>query len=161
MSGKKTTIVSIIALILGASGLGYGLFSGVTMQSIIYTKSGVQKTWFISDATDYSKSSTPLALLGTMNLTVQVNAGESLHANFQGNVRISTSTQSIGFTIYIDGAETDYAYCFNEDYISISLQILEKGLTPGAHTILVMWGLSGAATAYCTASSLLVHTLIE
>ena len=170
MSNKKATALSIIALIFGASGLGYGFLLQATMQttiqSIIYTKSGVQKSWFISDSGVKTTTSSTLELMEDMNLTVQVNEGESLYGDFRGNVNIKISdTTSAIIRFSIDGSTLDsHMYCFSDDYVSISLQVLRRNLTAGNHTIGIFWKItaSGASPeAYCHKPTLLVQTIIE
>jgi len=145
MSSKKTGVISFIALILGASGLGYGIFSRITIQSIMDTKSGVQKSWFISESDIKTTGSSVNVKMEDMSLTVQVNADESLYGNFIGSVRIHSSTVYGLIAFYID-------------------DIKEINLTQGTHIIEIRWSvitINPSPLVYCKAPSLLVQTLIE
>ena len=164
MSSKKTGVISIIALILGASGLVYGIFSRVTIQSIISTKSGVQKLWFISESDEKTTSSSVNVKMENMSLTVQVNAGESLYGNFIGSVRIHSSTVLGFIAFYIDDLK-EKELLFNNIYLDrMSMQILVGNLTQGTHIIEIWWSvitINPGPLVYCKAPSLLVQTLIE
>ena len=164
MSSKKTGLISIIALVLGASGLGYGIYSGVRLQSIINTKSGVQKSWFISESDTKTTGSSINVKMGNMSLTVQVSAGESLYGNFIGSVYIHSSTFMGFIAFYIDTIKEKEWSFQNTNYDRMSMQILVKNLTQGTHIIEIRWSvitINPGPLVYCKAPSLLVQTLIE
>ena len=164
MSSKKTGVISIIALILGASGLGYGLYSGVMTQSIINAKSGVQKSWFIFAYDQKTTSSAGNVKMENMSLTVQVNAGEPLYGFFIGSVRIHSSTVMGFIAFYIDNIKEKELLFTNYDFDRMSMQILVGDLTPGTHIIEIWWSvitINPGPIVYCKAPSLLVQTLIE
>jgi hypothetical protein len=157
MSSKKVGVISIIALILGASGLGYGLFLG-------FSKSGVQKSWFI-DANDIKTTSSPANVkMEDMSLTVQVNTGESLYGIFIGSVYIHSSTHMGFIAFYIDNINVKELSFQNNNYDRMSMQILVGNLTSGTHIIEIWWSvitINPGPIVYCKAPSLLVQTLIE
>ena len=164
MSSKKAGVISIIALILGASGLGYGLFLGFSPQSIIYTKSGVQKSWFISESDEKTTSSSVNVKMESMSLTVQVSAGESLYGIFIGSVYIHSSTFMGFIAFYIDAIKEKELSFQNINYDRMSMQIFVRNLTPGTHIIEIWWSvttINPGPIVYCKAPSLLVQTLIE
>ena len=164
MSNKTTGVISFIALVLGASGLGYGLYSGYRIQSIIDTKSGVQKSWFISESDTKTTGLSVNVKMENMSLTVQVNAGESLYGNFIGSVRIHSSTVYGLIAFYIDDIKEKELLFDNYDLERMSMQILVRNLTPGTHIIEIWWSvitINPAPLVYCYAPSLLVQTLIE
>jgi hypothetical protein len=164
MSSKKTGVICFIALILGASGLGYGLFLGFSRQSIIYTKSGVQKSWFISESDTKTTGSAGNVKMENMGLTVQVNAGESLYGNFIGSVRIHSSTVYGYIAFYIDDIKEKELLFTNINSDRMSMQILVRNLTQGTHVIEIRWSvitINPGPLVYCYAPSLLVQTLIE
>ncbi len=164
MSSKKAGVISIIALILGASGLGYGIYSEVTRQSIIIPKSGLQKSWFIYVNDTKTTSSSVNVKMENMSLTVQVNAGESLYGNFIGSVRIHSSTVMGFIAFYIDNIKEKELLFTNYDFDRMSMQILVGDLTPGTHIIEIWWSvitINPGPIVYCKAPSLLVQTLIE
>jgi len=164
MSSKKTGVISFIALILGASGLGYGIFSRITIQSIMDTKSGVQKSWFISESDIKTTGSSVNVKMEDMSLTVQVNADESLYGNFIGSVRIHSSTVYGLIAFYIDDIKEKELLFNNYDLDRMSMQILVVNLTQGTHIIEIRWSvitINPSPLVYCKAPSLLVQTLIE
>ena len=164
MSSRKTGVISIIALILGASGLGYGLFLGFSPQSIIDTKSGVQKSWFIFAYDTKTTSSAGNVKMENMSLTVQVNAGEPLYGFFIGSVCIHSSTVYALIGIYIDNINKKELLFDNTGFEDISMQILVGNLTQGTHIVEIWWSvitINPSPLVYCYAPSLLVQTLIE
>jgi hypothetical protein len=164
MGSKKAGVISIIALILGASGLGYAFFLGVTMQSSIDTKSGVQKSWFISVSNQKTTGSAGNVKMENMSLTVQVNAGESLYGFFIGSVRIHSSTVYGLIAFYIDNIKIRELIFDYFDFERMSMQILVGNLTQGTHIIEIWWSvitINPSPLVYCYAPSLLVQTLIE
>jgi len=164
MSRKKAGVISIIALILGASGLGYGIYSGVRIQSIINTKSGVQKSWFIYVNDTKTTSSSVNVKMESMSLTVQVNTGESLYGNFIGSVYIHSSTFMGFIAFYIDNIKEKELSFQNNNFDRMSMQILVGNLTPGTHIIEIWWSvitINPGPIVYCKAPSLLIQTLIE
>ena len=164
MSSKKIGVISILALVLGVSGLGYGIFSQVSIQSLINTKSGVQKSWFISESDQKTTGSSVNVKMENMSLTVQVNAGESLYGNFIGSIRIHSSTIYGLIAFYIDDIKEKELLFTDNDFERISMQILVEDLTPGTHIVEIWWSvitINPAPQVYCYAPSLLVQTLIK
>jgi len=164
MSSKKAGVISIIDLILGASGLGYALFLGFSPQSIIYTKSGVQKSWFISESDEKTTSLSQNVKMENMSLTVQVSAGESLYGIFIGSIRIHSSTVYGLIAFYIDDIKEKELLFNNINFDRMSMQILVGNLTQGTHIIEIRWSvitINPSPRVYCKAPSLLVQTLIE
>jgi hypothetical protein len=165
-------VLSILAIILGASGLGGAAFSMFTLQTQINnilgeseseSESGVVHTWYKESPFEDSTTATGYQLMGEMNLTVQINAGESLYAHFEGMVKVSVEdgVNTLYIKIFIGGfGYFPFTQCYSEDYLPASLQNLETGLTPGEYIVEVRWFKSGSITGYCTHKSLLVQTII-
>ena len=174
MAERKSLVpaLSILALILGASGLGGAAFSMINLQTQINNipgesepepESGVVHTWYKESPFEDSTTASGYQLMGEMNLTVQINAGEYLYAHFEGMVKVSAEdgVNTIYIKIYIGGVGYfPFTQCYSEDYLPVSLQNLETGLTPGEYVVEVRWFQSGSITGYCTHKSLLVQTII-
>ena len=170
MAERKSLMpaLSILAIILGASGLGVAAFSMINLQTQINnipgeSESGVVHTWYKESPFEDSTIATGYQLMGEMNLTVQINAGEYLYAHFEGMVKVSLEdgVNTIYIKIYIGGVGYfPFTQCYSEDYLPASLQNLETGLTPGEYIVEVRWFQSGGITGYCTHKSLLVQTII-
>jgi len=164
MTERKSLMpaLSILAIILGASGLGVAAFSMTNLQTQINnipgeSESGVVHTWYKESPFEDSTTATGYQLMGEMNLTVQINAGEYLYAHFEGMDGVNT----IYIKIYIGGVGYfPFTQCYSEDYLPASLQNLETGLSPGEYIVEVRWFKSGSITGYCTHKSLLVQTII-
>ncbi len=177
MGGNSGKGLAIIGLIIGFCGASLGAYSVFIMPSLPNTSdndnsngndnsSGIIHSWFTSDSGVKTVQSTSFELMEDMNMTVQVNAGESLYGDFRGNVVIDIATTiSASIKFSIDGSLKDpHVYCFSDTYVSTSLQILVGGLTPGVHTIGVYWRIystGGVPEAFCHKPTLLVQTLIE
>ena len=105
MAGRKLMpVLSILGIILGASGLGGAAFSMFHLQTQINnilgeSESGVVHTWYKESPFEDSTTATGYQLMGEMNLTVQINAGEYLYAHFEGMTKVSVEDGSN--TIYI------------------------------------------------------------
>jgi len=166
-------VLSILGIILGASGLGIGafsMFSMINLQTQIDNmpvepepESGVNNTWYKESPFEDSTTASGYQLMGEMNLTIQIYAGEYLYAHFEGMSKISVEdgSNTIYIKIYIGGVGYfPFTQCYSEDYIPLSLQNLETGLTPGEYVVEVRWFQSGGITGYCTHKSLLVQTII-
>jgi hypothetical protein len=170
MTERKSLMpaLSILAIILGASGLGVAAFSMTNLQTQINnipgeSESGVVHTWYKESPFEDSTTATGYQLMGEMNLTVQINAGEYLYAHFEGMVKVSVENgvNTVYIKIYIGGlGYFPFTQCYSEDYLPASLQNLETGLTPGEYIVEVRWFISGSITGYCTHKSLLVQTII-
>jgi len=170
MTERKSLMpaLSILAIILGASGLGVAAFSMTNLQTQINnipgeSESGVVHTWYKESPFEDSTTATGYQLMGEMNLTVQINAGEYLYAHFEGMTKVSVEdgSNTIYIKIYIGGVGYfPFTQCYSEDYLPASLQNLETGLTPGEYIVEVRWFQSGGITGYCTHKSLLVQTII-
>ncbi len=172
MAERKSLVpaLSILALILGASGLGGAAFSMFTLQTQINnipgesdSETGVVHTWYKESPFEDTTTASGYQLMGEMNLTVQINAGEYLYAHFEGMTKVSVEdgSNTIYIKIYIGGVGYfPFTQCYSEDFLSVSLQNLETGLTPGEYIVEVRWFQSGGITGYCTHKSLLVQTII-
>lgn len=170
MTERKSLMpaLSILAIILGASGLGVAAFSMTNLQTQINnipgeSESGVVHTWYKESPFEDSTTASGYQLMGEMNLTVQINAGEYLYAHFEGMVKVSVEdgVNTLYIKIYIGGVGYfPFTQCYSEDFLPVSLQNLETGLTPGEYIVEVRWFKSGSITGYCTHKSLLVQTII-
>ena len=170
MAERKSLMpaLGILAIILGASGLGVAAFSMINLQTQISnipgeSESGVVHTWYKESPFEDSTTASAYQLMGEMNLTVQINAGEYLYAHFEGMTKVSVEdgSNTIYIKIYIGGVGYfPFTQCYSGDYLPASLQNLETGLTPGEYIVEVRWFQSGGITGYCTHKSLLVQTII-
>ncbi len=170
MAERKSLMpaLGILAIILGASGLGVAAFSMINLQTQISnipgeSESGVVHTWYKESPFEDSTTASAYQLMGEMNLTVQINAGEYLYTHFEGMTKVSVEdgSNTIYIKIYIGGVGYfPFTQCYSGDYLPASLQNLETGLTPGEYIVEVRWFQSGGITGYCTHKSLLVQTII-
>ncbi len=147
MSNSKG--LSILALIIGISSLGLGIYTFVfppVQVQVVETDFGVQNTWFKYDPTIYGTNpiNTDLIIYPlTINFTV--NSGESVYFLFNAWAGAFGSLISI-LQIYfvLDGVikvPPDYPeVTFGSDnvdqYGSITLQVA-KTITAGAHNITI------------------------
>ena len=125
-------VLGILAIILGASGLGVAAFSMINLQTQINnilgeSESGVIHTWYKESPFEDSTTASGYQLMGEMNLTVQINPGEYLYVHFEGMAKVSVEdgVNTIYIKIYIGGVGYfPFTQCYSEDYLPVSLQNL-------------------------------------
>ena len=169
MAGRKSSVLGIIGILLGASGLIYGIYSTIVLQAQINTVDtyGVSNTWYDAETSLESTSLTNFNTMPGLSLTVRINKGESLYVHFKGNVYID----SPGSGNYVEIAMVvlyanwlPYANCTSGDYTQVSTQrLFEPGYFSGApndYIIQVSWRVSSGVTAHVSHRSLLVQTII-
>ena len=107
--------IAVIALLIGASGLGLGAFSFLyfnNLNSITNTTitdgTKVQNTWYSEYLTPQTPSLLPtFATLTNMHLLISVNLGESVYISFNAKCTLyqSASYEYIQCTIFQNGIE--------------------------------------------------------
>ncbi|MFW9968919.1 MAG: hypothetical protein ACFFDF_01880 [Candidatus Odinarchaeota archaeon] len=162
-SGKG---LGIIALLIGISGLGLGVYSLVVPQ--VHTNFGIQNTWFNYDSTTYPTN--PIAtdiILDALTINFTVNTGESVYFLFNTYaIVMGGSPPVILFNFFLDGVKkvppTYPEVVFGSDgpsqYGSVTLQI-SKVISIGFHNLTIVIASSYASNGIKD-STLLVQTFI-
>lgn len=165
-SGKG---LSIIALLIGISGLGLGIYTFIfppTQVQTVDTNFGVQNTWYKYYSTDVYAS--PVATFINVNpllINFTVNEGESVQFLYMGIVAVFGAGLSlIQVNFVLDGVRLNfpsdphaiYASQDVDQYGTISLQTV-KTISAGFHNITIsIWGTNSSNGI--GASTLLVQT---
>ena len=138
--------IAILALLLSASGLGFGAFSFVYFNNLITTSTTegntVQNIWYAEYLTHQTPSQQPIfTTLTNMQLVITVNTGESVYISFNAKCTIdnSDSYEYIQCIIYQNGTEIPAPYAYvgevNSESVEslrlISLQYSISGLAAG------------------------------
>ena len=161
--------LSILALLIGISGLGLGVYTLVFPQvQVVDTNFGIQNTWFKYDPTAYSTTiiNTDL-IIDSLTIIFTVNSGESVYFLFNtwaGVFGAGLTVLQINFVL--DGLiksppaypEVNFASDGVDQYGSVTLQVA-KILSAGSHNITI--SIKGTyASNGIKDSTLLVQTFI-
>ena len=98
MAKSTGTVLGIIALLLGATGLGFGIVSWVNVGQV-----SVRQSWYDTD--DLQSVGTGVATITDLSITMTLNAGESVYVLFTCTVRCDGLWADI--YVYIDGIRTN------------------------------------------------------
>ncbi|MFX1448210.1 MAG: hypothetical protein ACFFCG_08730 [Promethearchaeota archaeon] len=139
--------LSILALLLGISGLGLGVYTLVFPQvQVVDTNFGIQNTWFKYDSGMYNTAPTSTyIIIPSLTVNFTVNAGESVYFLFNTyTVVAGGGLSSIKFNFVLDGLiksppnypEVIYASNGADQYGSATLQIT-KAIAVGFHNITI------------------------
>ena len=163
--------LAVLALIIGISGLGLGLYSYILIQTPTteITRSGVHRTWYTYDQTTYYTNPASFAITMVdllINFTVETN--EYAYVNYVGEACAQNGSLSyLHVWFEVDGVilggsdDPDFYFLTTGDRIvgSVSLQHSLDNLTLGIHNITIR-ALGSDPTNYLQKQSLLVQTYI-
>jgi len=147
--GKGTAVLGVLALLIGASGLAFGLFawSGANNAN---NQINLENAWYsngnmVIGITEISTYKTVPNLLIAINLPTNV----SLYISFtcRATILINSGWASVAFYFAIDGTRLFHPFTMVGSYqggasyeaYSVSLQHCIENLTPGAHNITVLY----------------------
>lgn len=136
MAKGRGAILGIIAILLGASGLGFGLVSWLNLGQV-----SVRQSWY--DTKDVDSVSETGAYIDDLSITMNLGSGETVYVLFTCTVECSGLWAN--FYIYIDDIRTNGHTRVSRDdvagylYFSVAIQHINNTLSAGAHTITV-WG---------------------
>jgi len=140
--------IAILALLLSASGLGFGAFSFIYFNNLITTSTTegntVQNIWYAEYLTPQTPSEHPTyTTLTNMHLLITVNTGESVYISFNAKYTIdnSGSYEYIESFIYQDGTMIPAPYAYvgevnsesSDSLRMVSLQYSIAGLAAGTY----------------------------
>ena len=161
--------LGILALIIGISGLGMGVYTIIFPQvQDVDTNFGIQNTWFKYDSATYGTSPIGTDLvIAALTINFTVNSGESVYFLFNTFALVSgAGLASIQFRFVLDGVikgppsypEVYIASDGVDQYNSVTLQIA-KEISTGPHNLTIC--IKGTdATNGIKDSTLLVQTFI-
>ncbi|MFX0104815.1 MAG: hypothetical protein ACFE75_04940 [Candidatus Hodarchaeota archaeon] len=162
--------LGIIALLIGISGLGLGVYTLVFPQvQVVDTNFGIQNTWFKYDPTGYPITLGVDMFIDPLTINFTVNSGESVYFLFNTFAIVSgMGVTLIWFRFVLDGSiksSPTYpeVYFSSEDtvsdqYGSVTLQIA-KVISVGFHNLTIC--IRGTHTTNgIKDSTLLVQTFI-
>ena len=160
--------LSILALLIGISSLGLGVYTLVFPQvQVVDTNFGIQNTWFNYDSTIYATSSPINIFLDPLTVNFTVNSGESVYFLFNTFAIVSgAGLTSILFRFVLDGVikgppAYPEVYFAGDDvtiYGSVTLQA-SKIISVGFHNLTICI-IGSHATNGIKDSTLLVQTFI-
>ena len=140
--------IAILALLLGASGLGFGGFSFMYFNNLITTSTTegnvVQNIWYAEYLTHQTPSEFPTyTTLTNMHLLITVNPGESVYISFNAKYTIDNSGvyEFIESYIFQDGTSIPAPYAYvgevntgtADNLRMVSLQYSITGLAAGTY----------------------------
>jgi hypothetical protein len=161
--------LGILALLIGISGLGLGVYSVVLPQvQVVDTNFGIQNTWFKYDPTTYPISSPGIdIIIDALTINFTINSGESVYFLFNAFAIVSgTGLTMIWFRFVLDGSikspptypEVYFSSEGVDQHGSVTLQIA-KVISAGFHNITI--SIRGTDTTNgIKDSTLLVQTFI-
>ncbi|UCD01869.1 MAG: hypothetical protein JSV23_02285 [Promethearchaeota archaeon] len=161
--------LGILALLIGISGLGLGVYTLVLPQvQVVDTNFGIQNTWFKYDPTTYPISSLGIdIIIDPLTINFTVNSGESVYFLFNTFAIISgTGLTILWFRFVLDGSikgpptypEVYFASESVEQHGSVTLQFA-KVISAGFHNLTI--SIRGTHTTMgIKDSTLLVQTYI-
>ena len=138
--------IAILALLLSASGLGFGAFSFIYFNNLITTSTiegnTVQNIWYAEYLTSQTPSEHPTyTILTNMHLIITVNTGESVYISFNAKYTIdnSGSYEYIESYIFQNGTAIPAPYAYvgevnsesSDSLRMVSLQYSISGLAAG------------------------------
>jgi len=161
--------LGILALLIGISGLGLGVYTLVVPQvQVVDTNFGIQNTWFKYDSGTYATN--PIGtdiFLDPLTINFTVNSGESVYFLFNTFALVSgAGLASIQFRFVLDGSikgpptypEVYLASDGVAQYSSVTLQI-SKVISVGFHNLTISI-IGSDSTNGIKDSTLLVQTFI-
>jgi hypothetical protein len=161
--------LGILALIIGISGLGLGVYTIVFPQvQDVDTNFGIQNTWFKYDSSTYGTAPIGTDLvIAALTINFTVNSGESVYFLFNTFALVSgAGLATIQFKFVLDGLiksppaypEVYFASDSVDQYGSVTLQIA-KVISVGSHNLTIC--IKGSHTTNgIKDSTLLVQTFI-
>jgi len=165
-SGK---VLGILALLVGISGLGLGVYTILFPQvQIVDTEFGIQNTWFKYDSAIYGTA--PIAtdiVIAALAINFTVDSGESVYFLFNTWAAVfGAGLTSIRINFVLDGSikappaypEIIFASDGVDQYGSVTLQIV-KVISAGSHNLTISI-IGSHTTNGIKDSTLLVQTFI-
>ena len=155
MAKSAGTVLGIIALLLGATGLGFGVMSWLDVGQI-----SVRHSWY--DFEDSQSVSLSGAALTDLSITMTLNAGEVLYVSFTCTARCDGLW--VDLYVYIDNIRTSGHTRITRDGVggyldySAAIQHVNNTLAAGSHTITI-WGHTDDFSSYALDCVLFVQTL--
>ncbi len=146
MGKKSTTLVSIIALILGSMGAGIGSFAFLTAVNITQPEqTGVSNTWYKeSNTVNLTNPTTTAIPIANLLIEFEVQRNESVYFSYQGNIKFEADSGEcyVNINFYIDGVVLSNPQVTVQDnttgntwdvHHSVSLQHYTSTLDAGTH----------------------------
>ena len=139
----------VLALLIGISGLGLGIYSLVFPQ---VQTGGIQKTWFIYDSWPHFTLPTSTVIpIDDLTINFTVNSGESVYFLFKTHgYLVSGSPSQLTINFVLDGISVNSpeypdaifsSYSVGTTSGSIILQMATDKISPGYHNITIsIWG---------------------
>ena len=167
-TGNQNTfrLLAIIGIIIGAAGLGTGIYSIVVAQT---TDNTVIKGIWMEEATSGGSTSTSdFELIADLSIIITVNAGETVYVIFKCDILAYAGTYT-GFRIYQDGVNPSpniLSVVDNDDGSSYTIRLPVvvqgqiEGLSAGTYNISAVAWTSTGSSVNLYYSSLYIHTFV-
>jgi hypothetical protein len=152
---KSGAVLGIIGILLGASGLAFGVLSWFSVAQV-----PVKNSWY--DYIDSSSLSSSGANLNGLSISMTINTGEIMYVSFTCTLRCDGMLDE--FYIQIDGISTTGYDKVTRDsvagyeYFPMSIQYFNATVAAGAH-IITVWEITDDSGSVAYDCSLLVQTL--
>ena len=159
---SKSSVLGVLALIVGASGLGLGAYQ---ILLVTPSQSGIKHTWYSFDNSVHYAGQAPLDIaIDSLLITFSVKSGESLYLQFNTMLHVPGS-ESFIFNFVLDrvilwgSPYPDWIIEQTNSTLAVSLQLSLDTVPNGAHNVTIGIYSRGAAN-FISSSSLLVQTYI-
>ncbi len=160
---SKSSVLAVLALVVGASGLGLGAYQ---MLLVTPAQSGIKHTWYSFDNTSHYAGQAPLDIaIDSLLITFSVKSGESVYLHFNTMLHVPGSMWFL-FNFVLDSVilggslYPDWSIEQSNSTLVVSLQLSLDTVSAGAHNVTI--GIySRDAANYISSSSLLVQTYIS
>jgi hypothetical protein len=155
MAKNAGTVLGIIAILLGATGLGFGVISWLDVGQV-----SVRQSWY--DTKDLHSVSISGATITDLSVTMTLNTGQSVYVSFTCIARCDGLW--VDLYVYIDNSRTDGHTRVSREGVggyldfSAAIQHINNTLATGSHTITI-WAQTDDSNTVVLDCVLLVQTL--
>ncbi len=160
---SKSSVLAVLALIVGASGVGLGAYQ---ILLVTPSQSGIKNTWYSFDKDSHYAGQAPLDIaIDSLLIIFSVSSGESVYLHFNTMLHVPGSVSFI-FNFVVDSVillgslYPDWIIEQTNSTLAVSLQLSLDSVSAGVHNVTI--GIySRDAVNYISSSSLLVQTYIH
>ena len=159
---KGATAVSVIALLVGVTAIGFGYFgvydtirpktvdpltSYILLSELLDPPTNVLDTWYTSYEGTRVTSGTIFISEITTTISITGIQNVNLYLCFMSEIVVTGGSNPYYLRFYVDGSPVGFTRIgMNHNWTSVSLQTVVEGVEPGTHTIQVQLSISGGSS---------------